>query len=147
MTRRVKDYESRNDSNIEGPDQRKDDIMKVLKVMIFGLLASGMTFAAGTAAGGNMHQIALGMDLSLGTLVSVNENAKTLVIKQQRGRDTIAVTDSTLINIQGKTAALADLVAGSKVVAFYTVTNGVKVAVKIADKILKSAPGAAPATK
>jgi hypothetical protein len=125
--------------------------MKALNTIIVGLLACGAVFAAvrdttttyaKAASAKKVVAKIPGMKLSVGSLVSVEPNARTMIIKQVRTEDTITATDSTRIKIQGKKASLADLVPGSKVIAFYMLTNGEKVALKVSDRIQKGAPGA-----
>jgi hypothetical protein len=77
----------------------------------------------------------------MGAVVSVDAIANTVIIKVKKGEDTLTVNDKTAITSGGKTIALADLKADTKVAASYKVEEGKNVAIKISEK--PAAPAAA----
>ena len=95
----------------------------------------------------------------MGSIVSVDAIANTVIIKTKKAEDTLTVNDKTVIKVGGKVVALADLKADTKVKASYKMEDGKKVAEKITEmaaaapakpkakaKEEAAAPAAAPAT-
>jgi hypothetical protein len=70
-----------------------------------------------------------------GSIVSVDAIANIVIIKTKKGEDTMTVNEKTAITVGGKTVALADLKADTKVTVAYKMEEGKKVATKITEKV------------
>ena len=82
-----------------------------------------------------------------GSVVSVDAIGNTVIIKSKKADDTLTVNEKTVITVGGKTTALADLKADTKVAAIYKKEEGKNVAIKITEKVaaVKAAPAKAEA--
>ena len=79
----------------------------------------------------------------MGTVVSVDAIANTIIVKAKKADDTISTTDKTVVMPKGKT--VADLKADDKVTVSYKTEDGKMVATKIVLAPAKKAKKAAAA--
>jgi hypothetical protein len=130
--------------------------MKVSKAIVIGCAVAGLVFssfaaeqAAAPAAKTAPAKIALSK--LQGSIESIDAIGNMVIVKTKTASETLKVEPTTKITIGGKTAAIADLKAGTMVSVSYKDDNGTKVAVSIKEKVAaakaaKPAP-TAPATK
>jgi hypothetical protein len=108
--------------------------------MIAALAAASLLFAQEAAPAKAAKKEAV--KTIIGTVVSVDAVANTIIVKVKKGEDTLSVEAGAKVMSGKKEIALADIKADASVTVTTKVIDGKKVATKIVEKTAAAAKGA-----
>jgi hypothetical protein len=119
--------------------------MKLSRVLIAVLACTSLLLAQEAAAPAPKAAKAKKEAAStiMGSVVSVDAIANTIIVKVKKGEDTISVESGAKIMSGKKEIALGDIKADSKVTVTCKMVDGKKVASKIVEKAAAAAPAKA----
>jgi hypothetical protein len=118
--------------------------MRLARALIIALACTGLVFAQAAtepaAAPAKAEKAAKkeATHMVMGTVVSVDAVANTIIVKTKKGEDTLSVDAAAKIMSGKKAITLGDLKAESKVTVTCKMENGKKVAIKISEAAAKA---------
>ncbi|MDD5674931.1 MAG: hypothetical protein PHC61_12245 [Chitinivibrionales bacterium] len=111
--------------------------MKLVRALAIALACTGLVMAQAAAPAAAPAKKE-GAKMVMGTVVSVDAVANTIIVKTKKGEDTLSVDAAAKIMSGKKAITLGDLKADAKVVVSCKMVEGKKVATKITESAAKA---------